>query len=42
LPVSAGVFGISAGTAVIVLLSLTSRDAAPPVPDASNSSVVRL
>jgi len=38
LPVSAGVFGISAGTAVIVLVSLLSRPAATtenvaPLPD---------
>ena len=42
LPVSAGVFGILAGTAVIVLLSLMTRAAAPTDPDASAFGVVRL
>ena len=42
LPVSAGVFGILAGTVVIVLLSGLSRAQALPEPDASVSGVVRL
>ena len=42
LPVSAGVFGILAGTAVIVLLSCISRAAATPDPDMPTPDVIRL
>ena len=42
LPVSAGVFGILAGTTVIVLLSLMTRAEAPPDPGTSASGVDRL
>jgi cation/acetate symporter len=42
LPVSAGVFGILAGTAVIVLLSCMSRAAAIPDPDMPTPDAIRL
>ena len=42
LPVSAGVFGILAGTAVIVLFSCMSRAAAMPDPAMPTADVIRL
>jgi cation/acetate symporter len=42
LPISAGVFGISAGTAVIVLVSLLSRFAAEPATHVMLSDTNRL
>jgi hypothetical protein len=42
LPVSAGVFGILAGTAVIVLLSCLSRAGVAPHADTSIPGVDRL